>query len=448
MSQRLLVVDDEPAIRSVVENYMALRGFAVESADSCHAAEDTFLRQRPDAVIIDYQLPDGNALELLPRLRSVDPALPVVILTGFGSIDLAVRAIQEGADHFLTKPVELQTLAVILDRLVEGRRSNRQRLAGKAARGRESVDPFLGTSPAIQQLAERARRVSTSESPVLIQGETGSGKGVLARWLHDHGPRAEEAFVDVNCAGLSREFLETELFGHEKGAFTGATGPKTGLLEVAHKGTVFLDEIGDVDLQVQPKLLKVLEERRFRRLGSVQDRLVDVRLIAAAHQDLERLVEDRSFRSDLFYRINTIVLHVPPLRERREDVLPLARHFLGALAAQRGRGAMAFSPEAEAALTQHHWPGNIRELRNVIERIVLLCQGETVGPEDLGLNRRSEAAGSRGIDTTLTLDELERRQIEAVLHEEHGRIESAAKRLGLHRSSLYGKLKKYSLPQS
>jgi DNA-binding NtrC family response regulator len=444
LSRRVLVIDDDHAVRTVVRKFLEGRGYLVEEAASCRDAEETFLRQRSELAIIDYSLPDGNALELLPRLKLIDPAVPVVILTGHGSIELAVRAIKEGADHFLTKPVELPTLAIILDRLLESRRNSRRQLAGAAYRSRERVEPFLGTSAPIRQLAEQMQRMLATESSMLLQGETGTGKGVLARWAHEHGPRSDEPFVDVNCAGLSREFLETELFGHEKGAFTGAASVKIGLLELADRGTVFLDEIGDVDAHVQPKLLKVLEEKRFRRLGGVQDRLVDIRLIAATHQDLNGLVREQRFRPDLYYRINTLVLAVPPLRERAEDIPMLARHFLTTFSRALGRREMDLSPAAERALQQHAWPGNIRELRNVIERATLLAPGDAVEPRDLALPHAAVQPAPHA-SSNLTLQALERQHIQQVLGEEDGCIERAAKRLGIHRSSLYNKIRRHGI---
>lgn len=446
--KKILVVEDDRAVRNVLQSYLAVHGFAVEVAGSCQEAQDVFSRQRPDLAVIDYQLPDGTALNLLPQLRSADPLLAIVILTGFGSIELAVQAIKEGADHFLTKPVELATLSIILQRLIESRRDSRQRAVGKTTRVRERVDPFLGVSTAIRQLADLAQRILSSGSPILIEGETGTGKGVLARWLHENGPRSEEAFIDINCAGLSREFLETELFGHEKGAFTGAQAAKAGLLALADKGTVFLDEIGDVDLQVQPKLLKVLEEKQFRRLGGVQDRLVDIRLIAATHQQLDRLVAERTFRSDLYYRVSALVLHVPPLRERREDIPLLARHFLRTLGANVRRAELALSPDAEQALVRYSWPGNIRELRNLIERAVLLSNGDRLELESFGPGFTGQAVDAPATNTRRTLLELEKDHIEAVLAEEQGRIEPAARRLGIHRSSLYNKIKRYGIDLS
>ena len=273
-----------------------------------------FRTSRPDIVIADYMMPDGTALDLCPVCERSSRNSPSG-LTAHGSIDLAVRAIKEGAEQFLTKPLELPTLLVILQRLLQKQRNHHKQLASKSRQVRQAIDPFIGTSAAIRALRPTRPQNSFTESPVLILGETGTGKGVLARWLHENSPRADEAFVDLNCAGLTRELLETELFGHEKGAFTSATASKQGLFEVAHRGTIFLDEVGDVDLQIQPKLLKVLEEKRFRRVGDVRDRQVDVRLIAATHQDIGQLVREKRFRDDLYFRISTIPLIFPSLCE-------------------------------------------------------------------------------------------------------------------------------------
>lgn len=443
-SHRILIVDDEAGVRFGMRNFLKIHGYDVDEADTCRAAEESFRASRPDVAVIDYRLPDGNALDLLPRLRRTDPTVPLIILTAHGSIELAVQAVKEGAEQFLTKPVELPALLVTLERVVEHQRNRQKQLAGRSQQARAFVDPFLGTSAAIRRLAGEAKKVMVTERPVLIQGETGTGKGVLANWLHINSPRAEEAFVDLNCAGLSREFLESELFGHEKGAFTGATASKPGLLEIAHRGTVFLDEIGDVDSEVQPKLLKVLEEKRFRRLGDVHDRQVDVRLITATHQDLGQLIREKRFRDDLYFRISTIPLAVPPLRERVEDIPCLARHMLERFGVELGRSGAQLSAEAEKALQVYAWPGNIRELRNVLERAVLLSDQIVLGLKDLHfesplLQDELEA------DEDLTLSELEQRHIEKLLGEERGHVGRAAIRLGIPRSSLYQKIKKYRI---
>ena len=451
---RILIVDDEFGIRFGIRNFLDAHGFEVMEAEDCKSAMEMFRSAPSDLVLVDYSLPDGNALELLPRLKEINASLPVVVLTGHGSIDLAVRAIKEGAEQFITKPVELPALLVVLQRVLENQRSRRKEMAGKSRQSRSrEINPFIGTSQLIRQLEEEARKVAATESPVLIQGETGSGKSVLAAWLHQHSTRTDEAFVDLNCAGLSREFLETELFGHEKGAFTGAVAAKSGLLEVAHKGTVFLDEIGDVDLQVQPKLLKVLEEKRFRRLGEVRDRVVDIRLIAATHQNLRNMVAEKRFREDLFFRIHTLPLRAPALRERPDDIPLLVEHMLEGLSLDRGRGEFHLSPEAIDAVRRYPWPGNIRELRNVLERAVLLGEKNLIQPQDLKLEAVSsqalpEQSSDGNYASNMTLEEVERRHIELVLREEKGKVEAAAKRLGIPRSSLYNMVKRYQIPLS
>jgi DNA-binding NtrC family response regulator len=450
---KVLIVDDEPGIRFGVRDFLESEGFEVEEADSTAAAERLVREYHPDALVLDHMLPDGTALELLPRIREIDSTLPVVVLTGHATIDLAVRAVKEGADQFLAKPVELPALVVMLRRLLETQREKRRQAAGRARQAREAVDPFTGTSAAIRRLAEDARRLQASSSPILIEGETGSGKGVLARWLHRNGPRGDEPFVDMNCAGLSREFLETELFGHEKGAYTGAVNSKQGLLEVAHRGVVFLDEIGDLDPQVQPKLLKVLEEKRFRRLGEVRDRQVDVQLVAASHQSLPQLVQEKKFRSDLYFRISTIPLRVPAMRERVEDIPILARQLLAVLSNDLGRRGLRLSPEAERALAAYSWPGNVRELRNVLERAALLCGRDVLEASDLRFeNTAGPVAPSAPMPgfaaapgANLTLEELERSHIERVLSELGGRVTEASQRLGIPRSTLYQKIKRFGL---
>ena len=444
---KILIVDDESGVRFGIRDFLEQQGFEIEEADSCQDAQHLFRTSRPDIVIADYMLPDGTALDLIPRLKEIDSDIPLLVLTAHGSIDLAVRAIKEGAEQFLTKPLELPTLQVILQRLLLKQRNHHKQLASRTRQVRSAMNPFIGTSPAIRALAEQAKRILTSESPVLILGETGTGKGVLAKWLHENSPRAEEAFVDLNCAGLSRELLETELFGHEKGAFTSATASKQGLFEVAHRGTIFLDEVGDVDLQIQPKLLKVLEEKRFRRVGDVRDRQVDVRLIAATHQDMGQLVRDRRFRDDLYFRISTIPLSFPALRERIEDIPTMAQYLLDKLSADLGRGEIILDDGCMKALQAYSWPGNVRELRNVIERAVLLSGQKMISLKDLHFDGHS-SVGAPFLDSRLTLLELEKQHIERVLQEEQGRVEKAAKRLGIPRSSLYQKIKKHRIMTS
>jgi DNA-binding NtrC family response regulator len=445
MTRRVLVVDDQRDIRAPLREFLEGRGYEAVEADSARTAREAFLAARPDAVLLDYELPDANALEVIPRLRELDDGVPIVVITGHATIELAVQAMREGAEYFLTKPVQLSTLAVVLERIFEHSKNKRARLASRNRDSRAAADPFIGASEAIGALRSEVDKIARSDRPVLIQGETGAGKGVLAAWIHRHGPRSEEAFVDLNCAGLSRELLESELFGHDKGAFTGAVAAKAGLIEVAHQGTFFLDEIGDMDLPIQPKLLKVLDDRQFRRLGSVHDRSVDVRLIAATHHNLAEAVQAQKFRSDLYFRISTLQIRIPSLRQRRQDIELLARAILRSFAAELGR-EMELGADAVAALSRYPWPGNIRELRNVLERSVLLAETPRLRAADLRFDQaalltraRPEAAPAH------TLDEQEKRHIEESLRAVSWRVNEAAQRLGLSRSALYRKIKEYQL---
>lgn len=441
---KLLLIDDEPGPRFGVQKFLEAHGYEVVAAETCHQAVDAFRIDRPELVILDYALPDGNALDLLPQIKEIDANASIVILTGHGSIDLAVRAIKEGADQFLTKPVELSSLLVLLERCLENQRNRRRQIVGRQQQTRTVADPFRGSSPLIRQLELQTRRLLHAETPILIHGETGAGKSVLAGWIHHEGPRADEAFVDLNCAGLSHELLETELFGHEKGAYTGATSSKIGLLEAAHRGTVFLDEIGDMDPQIQPKLLKVLEEKQFRRVGDVKSRKVDIRLVAATHQDLHHLVREKKFRSDLYYRINALPLTIPPLRARVEDIPAIAIYLLDRIAADMGRGSRRLTPDAVRALQRYRWPGNIRELRNTLERAVLLSESSVLDACDLRIETAS-TMDEQMEDSSLTLLELEQRYIAKILEEENGNVDRAAQRLDVPRSSLYSKIKQYHL---
>lgn len=445
-SKRILIVDDEDSIRFGVHAYLESQGYGVFEADSCQKAKELFQASTPDAAVIDYRLHDGTALDLLRAFKQIDPGVPLIVLTAHGTIELAVEAVKEGAEQFLTKPIELTALHAILKRLFANQRLQRQQRVVATRESRERIDPFAGQSAAIGKLADQAAKIRGTPSPVLILGETGSGKSQLAKWLHRNGPRAEEPFVDLNCAGLSHDFLEAELFGHEKGAFTGAVAAKCGLLEVADGGTVFLDEIGDMDIRVQSKLLKALEEKRFRRLGAVRERAIDVAFIAATHKDLAEEVRKGTFRSDLYFRISAIPLLVPALRDRIEDIPLLASTLLAQLPPNRGR-QLELSDEAIRTLCIYAWPGNIRELRNVLERAALLCEHDRITPRDLRFNL-IPSENSISYDTSLTLEEVERQHIERVLTEEGGKVAHAAQRLAVPRSTLYLKIKSYGIKTS
>jgi DNA-binding NtrC family response regulator len=440
----ILLVEDDVRQRAALSEFLLTRGLRVLTAGNCLEAEHICRTQRPDAVILDYELPDGNALDLMARIKTIDPAVATIILTGQGSIQLAVEAVKLGADQFLTKPVDLPTLHILLQRSIEHHRTRQVQLADKSRGRRNSLDPFVGKSESIRKLAEVAHKLLNANNPVLIQGETGSGKGVLAHWLHQNGPREAHPFVDLNCAGLSRELLETELFGHEKGAFTGAVHSKVGLLDISHKGTIFLDEIGDLDLQVQPKLLKVLEEKTFRRLGDVRERLVDVRLIAATHRDLRELVSQKTFRDDLYFRISTLSLSVPPLRKRVEDIPILAVKLLDRVSIDLGVQRPEISDEAMRYLQAYQWPGNVRELRNILERAVLLGDQKLLNPRDLHFDVRTDPELLDDASIT-TLEQVEKTYITRALRILGGQVPEVAKRLGVPRSSLYHKIKQHGI---
>lgn len=447
MKPTILLIEDDASVRHGMAAFLRASGLEVDEAEDCRQALERFRAGHHDVVVADYSLPDGTSLELMPKIKRLGEDTPFIILTAHGSIDLAVRAIKEGAEQFLTKPVESKALLVLIRRLLQqGRLRQKQEAVKREAPG--LTNPFLGDSPIIHALREQAARMLEWDSPILILGETGSGKGVLARWLHAQGPRREEAFVNLNCAGLTRELLESELFGFERGAFTGAVAAKPGLLEIGHRGVVFLDEIGDMDPALQPKLLKAVEEKSFRRLGDVRDRVVDIRLVASTNQDLERLVREKKFRDDLYYRISTLTLRLPPLRERPVDLPFLAKDILERVGARMGRPGVTLTPEAEALLAAYPWPGNIRELRNVLERALILQPGPRLEAADLGLGVSAPPASpllDGPLDGMISLKEMERRHIARVLQRTHGSVTQAARILGMARRTLYDHLRSLDL---
>ncbi len=434
---RVLIVEDDPGARLGVRTYLEAYGYDIDEADTCAGALAKLSAEMADLLLLDYALPDGTALDLLRELKRRGIEVPIIVLTGHGSIELAVTAVKEGAEQFLTKPIELASLAVVVDRVIEHQQNSRRVQAAHSRQGGVG-DLFSGRSAAISALSRDARAAADCDVPVLIEGETGTGKGMLARWIHAASARACESFVDLNCAGLPRDLLESELFGHERGAFTGANSAKPGLLEAAHRGTMFLDEIGDTDLVIQPKLLKVVEERRFRRLGDVGERRVDVRFIAATNKNLARLVDEGHFREDLYYRLNTLVLRLPPLRHRKDDIPRLAAQILQQLVRDVRRSAARLDTDAEEALIAHSWPGNIRELRNALERALLLSSSPVLRRSDLRLGLASGRSHQSGSGT---LKDVEWQHIRRVLDDEGGSVVRAAQRLGIPRSTLYQKLK-------
>jgi DNA-binding NtrC family response regulator len=446
MQERVLVVEDDVSLLEVLTIGLETYGFNVVKADGVSRAILEIQKSHPSIILADYQLRDGTAFDLLSWLKARDLRLPVVVLTGHVRIDLAVEAIKNGAEQFIPKPVDVGLLTTMLRRVLENFRNQRKNVTNRLERARYERDPFLGNSPAILALKKAAMRVAEANSTVLIQGETGTGKGVLARALHTMGSRSNEAFVDLNCAGLSRELLESELFGHQKGAFTGAIGNKVGFLEAANNGTLFLDEIGDMDPQIQAKILKVVEEKHFYRLGDVIERKTDMQIIVATHRDLKKLAEEGSFRSDLYFRINMLQLRIPPLRERPEDIPIITDKLVEHLCNDMKRGPMQISDNARSALQSYSWPGNIRELRNVMERAVLLSDDGVIHNTGLEFEAPAQQAPMASpAFGNLTLKEIERHFILETLESEGGNVIRASRRLGIHRSSLYSKIREYGL---
>jgi len=446
MEDRVLVIDDDALMLESLVTGLEGEGFDVIRADGLSQSYQAILHSPPSIILADYQLQDGTAFDLLSWLKAGEINIPVIVVTAHTRIELAVEAVKNGAEQFIPKPVDLEFLTSMLRRTLENFRNLKKGLANRMERARYERDPFLGNSPAILELRRAAKRIAEANSTVLIQGETGTGKGVLARWLHKMGPRANEAFVDLNCAGLSHGLLESEIFGYLKGAFTGAIANKTGFLDAANHGTLFLDEIGDMDPQVQPKILKVVEEKQFYRLGDVRERKADVQIIAATHRDLKTRTEEGKFRSDLYFRISTLRLHIPPLRERPEDIPIITDKLLEQLSWDMKRGPLRISESGRLELQNYSWPGNIRELRNVLERAALLTDDGVI--HKTGLEFEISARPNPDVNvgfTDLTLKEMEKRYIRRVLESKGGRVAQAAEILGMPRSSLYAKIREHGL---
>ena len=446
MANSLLLVDDDPAVLRAVGNYFESIGTEVYRASSAAAALEAYERARPDVVILDMGLPDANGLEVLEHLRGQGGA--VIILTGQGDIETAVRAMQLGAENFLTKPIDMPHLAAATTRVAEKVRLKRQNQMLRARDHAGESVTGLGVSPQMADLGRQIEMLAASErTTVLLTGESGTGKGWVAHLVHNLSPRGTGPFVDVNCAGLSATFLESELFGHEKGAFTDAKERKQGLFELADGGTVFLDEIGDLALELQPKLLKVLETKTFRRLGGTREMKVDVRLVAATNRDLIKDVEGGRFREDLYYRLSVMPLHLPAVRDRsREDRHALIERILGEIRPQLPGSPPDTDGEALERLLGAPWPGNIREMRNVLERALILARGQpAIGPEHLPPDLRGRPGSGERRHHAQSLADVERTYIERALRYHGGNRTRAAKELGISRATLINKIKVYGL---
>jgi DNA-binding NtrC family response regulator len=441
-NRRLLVVDDDRAMREMLTSLFKERGLGVEEAPSADAALARASEQEFDVVLSDVRMPGLSGVELVGQLRKLRPGTPVVLMTAFGSIDSAVEAMRTGAFDYLTKPFEPDAVILAVERALAHRAlalENEQ--LRRAVDRSSSLGELIGKSLAMREIFALIRRIAHTRSSVLITGESGTGKEVVARAIHFHGDRSEKPFVPINCTAIPEGLLESELFGHVRGAFTGAHASKRGLFEKADGGTLFLDEIGDLGLGLQGKLLRVLQDREIRPVGGTQSVRVDVRIIAATNRDLEAEIAAGRFREDLFYRLNVIPIHIPPLRERPEDVPALAEAFLR----RHHEGRRCFlSPEAMERLAAHPWRGNARELENVLERALALCDAETLGPDDIPLPGAAAKAAPSGDDflgaaaaRRMTLHELGERYTEQVLRATGGNKVQAARILGIDRKTLY-----------
>ena len=455
--RQILVVDDEANIRKFLKKSLEREGYETRLAGTGEEAVKSLEEERPDLLVLDVWLPDANGMDLLTDIRRNDPDLPVIIITAFGEIKMAVEAMRAGAFDFVAKPFDFNTLNRSIENALKISTMREELSVLKTVWERGQYRGLIGQSPVMQDLFRKIEKIGTSSTTtVLITGETGSGKEVVARAIHQKSERKEASFVAVNCATLDDHLLESELFGHVRGAFTDAKTNKLGLFEVADGGTLFLDEIGEMELRLQAKLLRVLEDKTFRRVGGTRDISVDVRVIAATNISLEKVVSEGRFREDLFYRLSVIPLRVPPLRVRGQDVMILAEAFLKQYNHEFSRNIMGFTDEAKQTLMNYEWPGNVRELRNVIERMVLLNEGDVIDvaslPVAIGKRRvsfqkvqESSHLGPFRPEKERLVREFEREYLERLLRSCEGNVTRAAEVAEMERSSLQRLLRKHSI---
>jgi DNA-binding NtrC family response regulator len=447
VSQPILIIEDDATLNRLIELQLTKAGYRATGVTSWTKAQSYLAANEPALVITDVRLPDGDSLSLLPELVE---AYPVIVLTAFGSVRNAVEVMKQGAADYLLKPVSLDELLLTVERALENARLRQEnQYCKRQLRAREARRNLLiGESPTLDQVLRLVEAVAADEITVLVQGESGTGKELVARAIHENSPRAKLRFVTVDCCTLQEKLFESELFGHEKGAFTGADRQKKGLIEVAEGGTLFLDEIGEIDGSIQAKLLRVLESGQFRRLGGTKDLHADVRIVAATNRHLAEMVDDGTFRADLYYRLNGFNVLVPPLRERREDIPALAEHFIRNHSFSR-RIEKRLSNATVRRLVAYDWPGNIRELKNVIERAIILSREKTViGPEHLAFGsayQRNTSLLTLSFDHDPTLEELEAEYLALQLKKYSGRRAEVADILGVSERSIYRMIKRFSL---
>lgn len=453
---KILVVDDDSAHRLMLATLLDEWGYRVEEAPDGRAALDA-IRARPvDLILMDMRMPNMDGIEATKAISGYNPAIPIVIMTAYSSVATAVDAVKSGAFDYLTKPIDFDALRLTLERALEHTRLREENERLRRQLAQFQVPEIIGSSAAMQRLIEMIGLVAPTEATVLITGESGTGKGLIARAIHAHSSRAKKPLVEVNCAAIPESLVESELFGHEKGAFTGADRQRRGRFSLADGGTIFLDEIGDLPTSAQAKLLRVLQEGDIQRVGSDTALPVDVRVLAATNRDLTKMVADGSFREDLYYRLNVVTIEAPPLRERIEDIPPLTQHFLKIFSEKNRKAVKGITPQAMDLLLKHLWPGNIRELENVMERAVILLRGEYVSEKELpptfqSLSQadacegpgRLRQGGAEAREWDPSLAEVEKQTILQVLDECGGNKSETARRLGITRRTLKLKLKKY-----
>ncbi|GAB4260982.1 sigma-54-dependent transcriptional regulator [Deferrisoma sp.] len=448
MSRTILVVDDEEAILATLRGALEDEGYEVASAGSGEEALDGLDAADPDVVLLDVWLPGIDGVEVLQKLRERDPDLPVIMMSGHATIETAVKATKLGAYDFIEKPLNLDRLLLTIEHAVKARRLSEENRYWRERWGR-SPD-LIGESPAVRELKEQIRVVGPTRASVLITGENGTGKELVARAVHRASRRRDGPFVEVNCAAIPEDLIESELFGHEKGAFTGATARRRGKFDLADGGTLFLDEIGDMSLKTQAKILRVIQEMRFERVGGTKTHEVDVRIIAATNKDLEEEIREGRFREDLYYRLNVVPIHVPPLRDRAEDIPLLFRHFVEEYCREENREPVEVEEAVFAVLRAYPWPGNVRELKNVAERMVILCRSDRLTVDDVPPAVRGQGRGSGspvkpGLGLREARRQFERDYIARHLEEAGWNVPQAAEALGVDRSSLYKKMKELGI---
>ncbi|MFO0829474.1 MAG: sigma-54 dependent transcriptional regulator [Phycisphaerales bacterium] len=442
----VLVVDDEFSVRDSLSRWLRKDGFDAVAAESGEAALALAKSRRFDAAVIDLKMPGMDGLALQTALRELDADLAVIVITAYASVDSAVRALKDGAFDYITKPVDPSELSRLLERAVEKRRLSDENVRLKRTiDDLVSVDMMVGESPAMRKVMELIRHVAPTDATVLVVGESGTGKELIARAIHANSPRRYHPIIPVNCGAIPDSLLESELFGHEKGAFTGAMNRRRGKIELADGGTLFLDEVGIISERTQVELLRVLEEKAFTRVGGHETVHVDFRVVCATNEDLEKAVREGRFREDFFYRINVFTIEAPPLRARREDIPLLARHFVDRFARQMDRRITDISPEAMSRLMEHDWPGNVRELCNAIERAMVVGSPPMIRPADLPLAGRHVVAPAIATPMSGSLEEVERRHICGVLERTNWNISHAAAILEVDRATVYNKIRRYGL---